>query len=101
MLSPKQSEWNGENAMQLRNFLESETGKRVLYHLGENCPELLDGSDNGRTLVASGRVGGYGFAIKNLLSLIVEPPPSVPEVRDEWPDLDNDEAWSALEVSEK
>lgn len=100
-MTPKTHEWSGEDASLLRQFLESDAGKRALYHLSEAAPELLDGSDNGRTLVASGRVGGYNQAIKNLLSLIVEPPPSVPEVRDEWPDLDNDEAWSALEISEK
>lgn len=97
----KLHEWSGEDASLLRTFLESDTGKRCLYHLTENAPELLDGSDNGRTLVASGRVGGYSLALKTLLSLIVEPPPSVPEVSDDWPDLDDDASWSKLEVSEK
>lgn len=100
-MTPFKSDWNGENAALLRDFLETETGKRMLFHLSENAPELQDGSDNGKTLVASGRVGGYSLALKNLLSLVVEPPQTVPEVHDEWPDLDNDEAWSKLEVSEK
>lgn len=100
-MTPKLHEWSGEDASLLRVFLESDAGKRMLYHLTENQPELLDGSDNGRTLVASGRVGGYSLALKNLLSLTVEPPPSVPEVRDDWPDLDDHESWSKLEISEK
>lgn len=100
-MTPSQSDWNGENAVLLKQFLETETGKRMLFHLSENAPELLDGSDNGRTLVASGRVGGYTLALKTLLSLIVEPPKTVPEVRDDWPDLNDEEAWSKLEISEK
>lgn len=91
------SDWNGSDAALLKDFLDTETGRRMLFHLSENCPELLDGSDQGRTLVASGRNGGYSLALKTLLSLMVAPPPSVPEVRDEWPDLENDEAWSKLE----
>lgn len=100
-MAPKLHDWSGEDASLLRNFLESETGKRALYHLSEAQPELLDGKDTGMTLVASGRVGGYSLALKTLLSLMVAPPPSVPEVHDEWPDLDDDASWSKLEASEK
>lgn len=100
-MTPSQFDWNGENAVLLKQFLETETGKRMIYHLSENAPELLDGSDNGRTLVASGRVGGYSLALKNLLSLTVEPPQTVPEVQNDWPDLDDHESWSKLEISEK
>lgn len=100
-MTPKTHDWSGEDASLLRQFLESDTGKRALYHLSEAQPELLDGKDNGMTLVASGRVGGYSLALKTLLSLIVEPPKSVPEVPDEWPDLNDEEAWSKLEISEK
>lgn len=100
-MTPSTSEWTGIDASLLRDFLEGETGKRMLYHLSEAQPELLDGKDNGMTLVASGRVGGYALALKTLLSLTVEPPQSVPEVHDDWPDLNDEEAWSKLEVSEK
>lgn len=100
-MTPKTHDWSGEDASILKALLESETGKRLMYHWTEAAPELLDGKDNGMTLVASGKVGGYTLAIKTFLSLIVEPPKSVPEVNDDWPDLDDDASWSKLEVSEK
>lgn len=93
MLPPNiKPDWTSDDAIALRTFLQSDTGQRALYHLSENAPALLDGSDVNKTLVASGCVKGFSEAVNALISLTVETPNSIPE-KSAYPDLDNDSEW--------
>lgn len=87
--------WDGEDAVVLRNFLESDTGLRALAWLKYWAPVLLDGSHVNKTLVASGEVKGYNNAVEFLRSLTTDNPvPEEPKVSEEYPDLDDDKKWT-------
>jgi len=88
--------WESEDAKRLSDFLESSTGQRAITLVAGMAPALLDGSDVNKTLVASGKVAGYGESIQNLFNLTVVQPPQ-PQTRDAHPDLDNEALWDGTE----
>lgn len=94
-LEPKK--WTSVEAKLLRDFLDSDAGKLALDWVIFQAPELLDGSDRGKTLVASGEVKGYQGALTNLYSLTVEQPAEA-KVPENYPDLDSDSAWKHLDT---
>lgn len=88
------SDWSSVHRKTLQDFLESETGRLTLQWLAYEAPELLDGCDVNKTLVASGAVKGYGKALENLFRLTKEQPAEVSAPsRTEYPSLDDDSAW--------
>lgn len=98
--SDKNSDWNSIDAINLRNFLGSQTGERLLTHLGESVPELLGSGDTNAILIRSGQVKGGSELLSLLVSLTIEPPASVPKASDKYPDLDDDSKWSDETIPE-
>lgn len=92
----KESEWTSDDAIALRTFLESVSGQRFLFHVAENCPELLGGGESNSVLIRSGEVKGYSSSLKNILSLTIEPPQTAIPVSSNYPDLDDDSKWIDL-----
>lgn len=90
----KEPDWTSDDAIALRTFLESVSGQRFLFHLAEDCPELLGSGDTNSVLIRSGEVKGYSKGLKNVLSLTIEPPQSVIPVSSNYPDLDDESKWS-------
>lgn len=90
-------EWDSADANNLKLFLGTPTGTRMLGHLYFLCPSLLDGSDVNKTLVASGAVKGYTRAVETLISLTTEKP-ATPVVSESYPSLENDALWNDLET---
>jgi len=86
-------EWSSDDAALLKSFFESSTGKKTLEILSYSAPSLMDGSDVNATLVRSGRVGGYGEAITNLLALRNSRPPETTGAPETYPSLDDDSQW--------
>ena len=90
-------DWTSVEAKELRDFLDSHVGKLTvswLVHLG---PSLLDGADNGKTLVASGVVKGYGAALDSLFSLRVSRLVPDTSSSEAYPDLDSPTAWKEVD----
>lgn len=85
--------WDSINAGELRNFLESNTGILTLRWLIHQSPDLLDGSDVNKSLVASGQVKGYDAAINNLFSLTKVQPAEV-TLAEAYPAIDDDSKWN-------
>jgi hypothetical protein len=85
-------EWESDDAIALRSFILSDTGRKAFQRVSEACPELLDGSDVNTTLVRSGEVKGFTSALEILFSL-VHIKPADETVPPNYPDLDNDAAW--------
>ncbi len=85
-------DWSSEDAKRLRDFLESETGKKVLAHTGDACPALMDGGDVNKTLVRNGEVKGFQLALSTLTNLTTEKPADL-ETPSNYPSLDDDRAW--------
>jgi len=92
--SSQPPDWDSVHAENLRIFLRSDSGQLAMEWVSYFAPELLDGSDVNKTLVASGEVKGYTRAIGNLLSLTREAPQPASTPTDEFPDLDDNEKWS-------
>lgn len=93
----KTAEWTSDDAIALRNFLESVSGQRALIHLAEGCPELLGCGDINSILIRSGEVKGWSAVLKLFLSLTVEVPQTLPERKsDTHPDLDDDSKFDPI-----
>lgn len=87
-------EWTADNAKNLRDFLETDTGRCTLEWLAFLAPVLLDGTDVNRTLVANGEVKGYTAAVSTLVGLTREQPNQPNQKEHEpYPSLDDDAKW--------
>ncbi len=84
-------EWNSDDAGNLRKFLETDSGAKFIPYLASWRPGLGDGSDQGKTLVSSGKVGGYELALENIRELC-ESQLNVPET-EKYPSIDDDGKW--------
>jgi hypothetical protein len=82
----------------LQDFLESETGQIALAWVAHNAPQLLDGTDVNRTLVASGEVKGFNRFLTELISLTFEQPKKSEAASETFPDLDDDSKWDKSET---
>lgn len=85
--------WDSSDASLLRQMLESDVFQRALkLAVLLDSPNLLDGTDVNKTLVASGRVQGFHEAFSALFRLTVEQPKeaALPEA---YPSLDDDSKW--------
>jgi len=91
-------EWTSIEAKQLRDFLFSDTGKKMLTLCETQTPTLLDGTDVNRTLVSSGERKGFDLLLEFIFSLTVESPKEVQPISS-YPDLDSDAEWAETETS--
>ena len=90
--------WDSDNRLVLRTFLDSDTGHRLLALLDGLSPGFEDGSDQGKTLVAAGKVEGWQSAVEWITRLRTEESPTKElETRSEYDDIDDDKAWAWLE----
>jgi hypothetical protein len=86
--------WTSIDEQRLADFLNTETGKRVVPRLMEACPELLPNGDTNAILVRNGEVRGMTLAL-HTLNIMAHPVKFVmPKVGNEFPHLEDDAAWS-------
>jgi hypothetical protein len=98
LIPPTTLEWDSSDAAELKKFLSSSTGLRMLEALAFMAPELTDGVHAHKALVASGRVHGYQDAMTVMVRLTREDPkPPAPQSSPNYPDLDADDAWKDLD----
>jgi hypothetical protein len=101
VIAPKQVEWASEDASKLREFLNSQTGHRVMQVLAMGAPELLDGDHKNKTLVSAGRLTGYQMAIETMFRLTYENPnenaPVAAPAGENYQSLDDDAAWKDID----
>jgi len=86
-------EWTSVEAKTLRDFLQSDVGKKLLTLCASQAPSLLDGSDVHKTLVSSGERKGFDTLLDFILGLVVEPPAKDAPISNEYPDLNDDSKW--------
>lgn len=86
-------EWNSDDALTLKGFLESSTGLKLTQTLAFLAPNLLDGEHKNKTLVASGVVKGYTEAVETIFSLQTSRPKEMEPKSDNYPSLDDDSKW--------
>jgi hypothetical protein len=92
LLAADRPEWTSTEAKELRSFLTSDTGVKVLTLCAFESPPLFDGADVNKSLVRSGEHKGFERAIEFLTSL-VHTEPEKPEVAEAYPSLDDDTKW--------
>lgn len=93
---PAPPEWASEHAHILKEFLATETGRRLQEIIAYNCPPFLDGSNVNTTLVASGKRAGYEEALVFLTSLTkVQPEQPNQQFSETYPPLDDDSKWES------
>lgn len=84
--------WQSEDAQKLKEFLDTQTGNRMLSNLAAQIPSLLDGSHVNKTLVTSGEVKGWTDTLQAIFSLLTIQPPQ-PKPVDNYPPIDDDAYW--------
>lgn len=97
LLPPTKLEWDSADAAKLQDFIQSSTGQRLLGYLSHAAPLFLDGTNANKTLVAGGRVEGYQEAVANIVRLTHENPADPVPQKSEYPSLDDDTAWVAVD----
>lgn len=86
------SDWLYTDAENLRTFLSSSTGQRLLPKLAEKTPGLLPGGDINAILIRSGEVKGIQLILQEILAL-TSPEQEPIKVISQHPPLEDDAAW--------
>jgi hypothetical protein len=85
-------EWDSEDTVNLRNFLRTQTGSRLLPRLAETTPRLHEGGEINAILIRSGEVRGIQELLKNFLALAF-PAPDLKSPDSNYPPLTDDKSW--------
>lgn len=87
-------EWTSEDIQNLRTFLQSRTGGRLLPKLVDVIPALLEEGDTNKILIRTGKVSGCQEIIKAIVALAgPEPLPPQNEEATHYPSLTDDKKW--------
>jgi len=85
--------WSSDDEAKWNNFLNSETGRRLIPKLAESAPALLDGGHANKTLVRNGELRGFQIALRELINLS-HAQPLPPQHISPYPALEDDKSWS-------
>lgn len=85
-------DWNTEDVMNLRTFLATRTGQKLIPKIAEATPPLMGGGDVNAILIRNGVFQGFQGALKELFSL-ANPPPAPAKPIDPYPSLTDDSQW--------
>ena len=94
-------DWTTNDEQVWAGFLSTETGKRLLPKLAESTPGLLEKGDTNEILIRTGKVAGLQLAVQTLLALAHPAPPESLSKPDNYPALENDDAWADGEKLDK
>lgn len=87
--------WTQFDEEKWRNFLDTETGKRLIPKLLESVPGLLAGGETNAILIRAGEHRGLQLAVSQLLSMTHSAPEDKnTAVVDSYPPLERDDAWN-------
>ena len=93
-------DWNSDDAINLRAFLEAPTGRKMIQMLTVQRPTFSpDDEELNASFARSRSIAGYEKAVSELIALSLAdefapaPPPRSPGTS--MPDLDDDSQWPA------
>lgn len=92
MITRESLEWTSDDAANLRIFLDTRTGQRLLPKALESMPPLLTKGEDNEIFIRSGEVRGFQLLTEALLSLTSIAPAIVTE-EPAYPPLEDDRAW--------
>lgn len=82
-------EWSSDDTAIWANFLNTQTGRRLIPRLAELAPRLLGSGETNAILVRNGELLGFQSAIQSLLELsTVNQAPPTTTISNEWIPLD-------------
>jgi hypothetical protein len=96
MITNDTLDWTSDDELNLRAFLATTSGKRLLPKVCESSPVNLPGGDTNDILIRSGEVRGFASAVATLLALSTRPPTAqvdVDHANITYPSLKDDAAW--------
>lgn len=92
-IAAKADEWNSDDVITFRNFLEStRTGRKILPKLLESTPPLLSKGHVNAILIRNGEVRGVQI-IANAFLQLANPLPEVAKTIDNYPPLEDESKW--------
>jgi hypothetical protein len=86
-------DWTTVDEQRWSEWLNTETGRRLLPKLLESLPGLLPKGDVNEILIRSGEVRGWQEAAQQLIRMAHTEPPPTP-VESAYPPLEDDSKWS-------
>lgn len=87
-------DWSDDDVLNLRAFLKTRTGTRMLPKMLEMLPVLLGDGEINKILIRTGEVRGFQDAARQILALAYPPNELPKEQPKNYPDLTDDSAWS-------
>jgi len=93
LLTNDELPWTSEDVVNLRNFLTTVTGSRLLPRVLNEAPTLLGKGDVNEILIRSGEVRGFQAAAREFFNLAYPPKQENREVPT-YPPLNDDTAWN-------
>jgi hypothetical protein len=94
-------DWTQIDEQRWSEFLNTETGKRVIPRMLESVPALLADGDVNAILIRSGEVRGWQECTRQLLAMSQAQPRPVESQSTAYPRLEDDAAWSDGQKLEK
>lgn len=88
-----QLDWDSEDQAHWREFLMTRAGQRLLPKVLESAPTLLAKGETNELMIRSGELRGWSECVRTFLSLTAPAPAPTAEPTN-YPDLNNDAAWS-------
>lgn len=85
-------EWTDVDAENLRKFLMTPTGQRVLPKLMEGAPALLASGETNAIMIRSGEMRAYRILAENFLGM-ARPEPQQKQAEPLYPSLEDDTKW--------
>lgn len=100
-MNPQKPYWTSTEAAVWKDFLGTETGKRLLRFLAEAEPALLTKGETNEILIRAGQVRQHKEILSDLLDLTggIEIQPE-DDVVDNFPSLYDDNKWDGKKLQE-
>lgn len=99
MIITQEPEWESSHLQELRSFLASATGRRLLEKLMWLTPSYsVSRNEPTQRIIESGIREGYEHCLEALVFLST-PPTRTPEADSAYPELDSDKGWEATDAA--
>lgn len=93
--------WESDDAVALRNFLRSKSGRRLLARIAFRKPGYPPGYDTNARLVVGAVIEGYDLSVATILGSMTASGEAPEEFAENYPDLEDDDAWRGIELAEQ
>jgi hypothetical protein len=86
--------WDSDDVIAWQNFLQTQTGRRLIPKILESTPELANSGDVNAILIRSGEVRGFQAVAQSLLMLAMPPKEPPTDSATNYPSLVDDRQWA-------